>query len=721
MAECLAGGRQGKTGAVGTSFRGFLDRSRSRWSGWPRWARWPIIGALGLGVLGFLALVLLWFTVELPDDPPELESAVVLAADGQQLAVLSQNGQRFEVPLSEVAPVVVDALLAAEDRRFYDHDGIDPIGLGRALWQNVTTRGTQGGSTLTQQLVKNQYLSSERTLWRKAREAVLSVKLERTVDKDEILERYLNTVYFGRGSYGIEAAARNYFATSAAALNVQQAALLVGLLRAPETADPVEHMEEATARRASVLEAMVDAEALPASEAEAAAATPIEVTQITRAVTLTADLAPHYVEWVREQTIAAVGEDAVYGAGLRVFTTLDLRAQAAAEAAVRDTLTDPAGPQAAVVALDRDGAIRAHVGGRDFNALQVDLVRGADGGGSGRQPGSTFKPFVLQAALESGTTLSDEYPGPASIELDVGGTPFPVENYGGEGFGTLTVAQATASSVNTVYAQMLAEVGPAGVAQAAKRAGIDAELDEVPSIALGVEEVSPLDLASAYLTWADDGTKVEPYAIDRIEDADGNVLWSSDRPEPEAEAVDPQVARAISAALQGVVDGGTGQAADIGRPVAGKTGTTQNNVDAWFAGYVPGYAAVVWMGYPDASQPMDDVQGRSVTGGSFPAQIWARFMDVAMEGRDVEEFPEPDDELVRREAPLPPPTSSSSSTSSSSTSTTEPTDEETDEGTDDSTTTSSSTSSTVATTTTTSPQEEAPPAPDGGAGGAGSP
>ncbi|MGQ0432236.1 MAG: transglycosylase domain-containing protein [Microthrixaceae bacterium] len=623
-----------------------ISRARARFARLPRWARWPILAGTSVGLLGFLTLVLLWFTVNLPTDPPEIQSAVVVDAQGRELAVLSQDGQRFEIGLDEVAPVVVDALIAAEDRRFYEHDGLDPIGISRALWHNARAGGTQGGSTLTQQLVKNAYLTSERSLWRKAREAVLSVKLERSADKDEILERYLNTVYFGRGAYGIEAAARVYFNTSAGKLDLPQAALLVGLLRSPETADPAEDPEEATARRATVLQDLVQVGKLTKPEAAAAGAVPIVATPTTRAVTLTAGLAPHYVEWIREQTIEAVGADAVYGSGLRVVTTLDLDAQAAAERSVAEVLTEPGGVQAALVALDEDGAIRAYVGGRDFNTLQVDLVRGLDGGGSGRQPGSSFKPFVLEAALEKGITLGDRYAAPPSIELPIGGEIWKVGNYGLEGYGDLSVAEATKSSVNTVYAQLLEAVGPDAVAGAAKRMGIDAELDPVASIALGVEEVSPLDLASAYLTLADDGTRVEPYAIARIEDANGKVLWEPERAEPEAGAIKPELARAVTHALRGVIDGGTGKAAAIGRPAAGKTGTTQDNVDAWFAGYVPGYTAVVWMGYPEASLPMDDVQGRSVTGGSYPAQIWSKFMKAAMEGRKKADFPAPPAELL---------------------------------------------------------------------------
>ena len=387
---------------------------------------------------------------------------------------------------------------------------------------------------------------------------------------------------------------------------------------------------------------------LTQDEADAILATPIEASEQTAPTPPTAGVAPHFVEWVRQQVVAELGEDALYGRGLRVVTTLDLDAQRAAEAAVAEVMTDPAGPEAALVALDEDGAIRAHVGSRDYDTLKVDLARGADGGGSGRQPGSTFKPFVLQAALEGGATLADRFPGPPQIEVDVGGTPFPVENYGGSGFGELTLADATKQSVNTVYAQLVAQVGPSAVAESAHAAGIDAELDEVPSIALGVEEVSPQDLASAYLTYANDGSRVQPYAIVRIEDDDGNLLWEPDRPEPE-ESVDPDVARTVTSALRGVIESGTGTAADIGRPAAGKTGTTQDNVDAWFAGYVPGYAAVVWVGHPEPT-PMD-----GVTGGGLPAQIWQRYMSAAMEGRDVEDFPEPSDDSLRPdERPRPP-------------------------------------------------------------------
>jgi penicillin-binding protein 1A len=618
------------------------------------------VAVLAVLVAGF---TFLWFTVDLPADNPLPQAAMVVASGGEELAVVGPDGNRFEVRLDQVAPIAIQAVIAAEDRRFYSHGGIDPIGLTRAVWQNLRSDRTQGGSTITQQLVKLLYTDGERSFARKAQEAVLATKLERTADKDQILERYLNVVYFGRGAYGIEAAARAYFGVAAADLQTGQAALLAGLIRSPETAEPDEDPTEATRRRRTVLDGLVAIGAITGEEAAAADAAALGT--IPEAASATAArVAPHFVDYVRQQAIEAVGEEAVYGEGLRIVTTLDLRAQQGAEAAIAEILPDPADPQAALVALDTDGAVRAYVGGRDYTGLQLDLARGVAAGGTGRQAGSTFKPFVLSAALAAGTTLDDVFPAPASIDLDIGGVPWSVDNYGGRSFGEATVGQATAQSINTVYAQLLQGVGPHAVVDAARAAGITSELQPDPSIALGTAPVSPLELARGYLTFADDGQRVDPYVISRIERRDGSVLWEPDRSDPER-AIDEGVSRAVTRALRGVIDGGTGQAAAIDRPAAGKTGTTQDNADAWFAGYVPGYAAVVWMGYPEGSLPMDDVHGREVTGGSFPAQIWHRYMAVALDGREVADFPEPPDDLLRG-------TTTSSSSTSSTTTTTEP-------------------------------------------------
>ena len=608
-----------------------------------RWLRWLTGTSVALATLAFVAFNWLWFSVELPDEPPHPQAALILSADGQELAAVAPEGLRFEIELDEVAPIAVQAVLAAEDRRFYEHGGLDPIGVGRAIWKNLRG-GRQGGSTITQQLVKVDYLSRERSLWRKTREAILAVKLERSADKDEILERYLNTVYFGRNAYGIEAAARAYFGTTAAKLTLEQAALLAGLIRSPEGADPAENPDVAEQRRELVLTALVREGDIDEAEAEAASAAPIEAVPEERGE-IDASAAPHFVDFVRAQTLAAVGEDLAQSAGLRVFTTIDLAAQQAAEFAVAEVL-DGQTPQAALVALDLDGAIRAYVGGRDHDALKVDLVRGGAGGGGGRQPGSTFKPFVLAAALEKDMTLGQRFAGPPHLELVVEGEAWSVDNYGNEAFGSLDLIAATAHSVNTVFAQLVQRVGPQAVVDAAHAFGITADLAPNPSIGLGAAEVSPLQLARAYATLANDGNAVEPYAIDRIENSDGDVIWRPDLAKP-TRAVPEAIARAVTHALRQVIADGTATRADIGRPAAGKTGTTQDNVDAWFAGYVPGYTAVVWLGNPEGSIPITEASGRPITGGGLPAQIWQQFMTQALANREPADFPPPPPELLK--------------------------------------------------------------------------
>jgi penicillin-binding protein 1A len=608
-----------------------------------RWLRWLTGAADILVALAFVVFNWLWFTVRLPGEPPHPQAALILSSDGHELAAVAPNGLRFDVELDSVAPIAIQSVLAAEDRRFYEHGGLDPIGVTRAVWKDLRG-GRQGGSTITQQLVKVDYLTRERSLWRKVREGILAVKLERSANKQHILKRYLNTVYFGRNAYGIEAAARAYFNTTAAKLDLEQAAFIAGLIRAPEIADPAEHHKEALRRRQLVLNALVEVHAITRAHARAASVAPLNTIPEKRGE-IEATAAPHFVDLVREQTLAAVGEARAQSAGLRVFTTVDLAAQQAAEAAVKEVLAGQT-PQAALVALDTDGAIRAYVGGRDHDALKLDLVRGTAGGGSGRQPGSTFKPFVLTAALQKGITLGQRFSAPPHIELNVNGQPWSVDNYGGESFGTLDLVAATAHSVNTVYAQLVQRVGPKAVADAAHALGISSRLDPNPSIGLGAAEVSPLELARAYSTFANDGTRTEPYAIDRIEDSHGAVIWRPDRPKP-SRAIPEDIARGVTHALRQVIADGTGRRADIGRPAAGKTGTTQDSVDAWFAGYVPGYTAVVWLGNPAGSIPIKEASGRPITGGGLPAQIWQRFMRQAIAKRAVADFPNPPADLLK--------------------------------------------------------------------------
>jgi penicillin-binding protein 1A len=590
-----------------------------------------------IGLIGFLWL---WHSVNLPKDLPPLQSSVVVDAKGRQIATFEQNGLREPVTLDRVAPVVVDALLSAEDRHFFDHRGVDPGGIVRALWHDVSGGSLQGGSTITQQLVKNSYLNGDRSLTRKAKEAVLAIKLEQTHDKRDILERYLNVVYFGRGAYGIQAAAHVYFNTTADQLNANQAAFLVGLLRSPETADPSTKPDVARQRRDHVLDAMVDNHKIGEADAAAVKQQPIGALDRDQQTQSAAGVAPWFVDLVRQEAIEQFGESAVYGGGLRITTTLDLDDQQAAEAAVAQVLNQPDDPQAALVALDRSGAIRAYVGGRDYNALKVDLARGQQGGGSGRQAGSTFKPFVLAANAEQGKTVKQVFPAPAQVTLPTPSGPWTVSNFGNEAFGPTDLVDGTVHSINTVYAQLVLQVGPDKAAALAHAAGITSDLPVEPSITLGAGDVSPLELADAYLTFARDGERVEPFAIAKVQAPDGRTLF--DATPKTSQAMKPDTAHLVDYVLQQVIDRGTGTGAKLDRPVAGKTGTTENSGDAWFAGYAPDYAAVVWMGYPESNdRPMDNVHGITVTGGTLPAQIWQQFMAAALADVPPDKFPDP--------------------------------------------------------------------------------
>ena len=662
---------------------------RSRMPSWLRslWAsRWFRRSTLVVGILvalGVASIVFAYAAISLPETPEQAQTTVVLDADGNLLAELYDEENRVDVPLEDVAPVMVDAVLAAEDRHFYGHRGLNPFSLGRAFIANVRGKDLQGGSTITQQLVKNTYLTPERSLTRKAKEAILAIKIERQWSKDEILERYLNTVYFGRGAYGIEKAAELWFDTTAKELTVAQAAMLAGAIRAPETADPDVQPDEASRRRDIVLGAMVDTGAISRDEAEAAKAEPITTAERRDPDEQLTGSSAYFVAQVRTWLIDRYGERVAFGGGLRVHTTLRKPMQDAAERAVFDTLNVEGDPDAALVALDDRGAVVAMIGGRDFATSNVNLAMGGAGGGQGRQPGSTFKPFVLAAALESGIPVTQRFSAPSKITAEVDGVEYPVENYNGDAFGQMDLIEATAKSVNTAYVQLAAEVGIRPVAELANELGVTAELEPYPALALGSEEVSPLDMVRSYMTFANRGERITPFFVESVEDSSGASIYTAD---PERTAVYPrQYADLMNHVLRQTIERGTGRAADIGRPAAGKTGTTSDNTDAWFVGYTPRLGAAVWMGYKDGtSQRMERVHGRPVTGGGLPAQIWAAFMEEVTAGTDTGDFEPPPEELLRApqaerssDAPstsVPPEATSTSSTSSSTTtSTTEPT------------------------------------------------
>jgi penicillin-binding protein 1A len=640
----------------------------------------------------------LFASVPLPDDePPLLQTTFICAADvttgcdtDTSIAQLSGGVDRVRVDYDQLPPVLINAVVAAEDRDFFTHSGVDPMGIARAFWSNLRNDGdTQGGSTITQQYVKNVYLSQERTITRKLKEASLAVKVERELSKEEILLRYLNVIYFGRGAYGVEAAARTYFGVSVEELNLPQAAYLAGLIRAPELADanlpegdPQREAQQATAgvRRQTVLDAMLeegyispDEHALGSLSGFDDVLARAETTSFGRVAS--PELGTEYwIEYVRRWLVEEAGftDAEVYGGGLRVYTTLDMEMQAHAVEAVYETLDWPEDPSGALVAIDTAGRIRAMVGGQDFENERVNLALGADGGGSGRQPGSAFKPIVLAEALKQGTPLTAVYDAPSkkTFRGADGGDDWVVSNYADAGLGSLDLVDATANSSNTAYAQLQLDVGVDNTVALARRMGLTGELPEVPSLVLGTASVSVLDMASAYTTFMNEGEHVPPYPVTRVTDASGTVLYEA--PTERDRVLPVEIADRVNWTLNQVVESGTGTEAQYEQPAAGKTGTTENYRDAWFVGYTCRLTAAVWVGYPGTeTRYMERVHGLDgVTGGSIPAEIWRLFMEQATEGMDSCPFEQPD------EAPSAPSRSSDrdggSATTSAPTATTSP-------------------------------------------------
>lgn len=551
-----------------------------------------------------------------------------------------------EVLSSEEMPQVIrDAVVALEDERFYEHSGVDFLAILRALWANLTHGEiVQGGSTITQQLIKNAFLTPDQTVDRKLREAALAYQLEKQWSKQKILDEYLNIVYFGEGAYGIEAAARTYFAVGAAELSLDQAALLAGLPQAPSAYSPRRNPEAALARRDVCLNKMYQQEYITSEELQEALSAPLSLADAKADDEIEV---PYWVEMIREQLVSKYGSSRVLGGGLRVYTSIDLRLQKAAEESIAAILDQPGDPSAALVCVDvRTGRLVAMVGGSDFSELQFNLATQGR-----RQPGSAFKPFVLVTALTQGMSPDMTYDsGPASIDLPSG--PWEVNS---TDKGPLTLAEATAESSNGVFARLIMDLGPEKVAEMAYQMGIVTSLGEHPNpaIALGglQKGVSPLEMAMAYATLATGGERLAaqplfdpadvgyPVTIVRVTDAEGRVL--DEGAITTTRVLDEEVAAITTSCLERVIKSGTGTAADIGRPAAGKTGTTTNYCDAWFVGYTPELVTAVWVGYPAENKPMTDVHGIKVTGGSFPAQIWASFMKKALAGVPVSEFKQP--------------------------------------------------------------------------------
>ena len=590
-------------------------------------------------------------------DPPQQTSRVV-AADGSVLAQLHAEQDREVVPLRRIPEVLRQAVIAVEDQRFYDHGGVDGRAIARAMVQNARAqRVTQGGSTITQQLAKNAVVGNDPTLERKLEEAGVALQLERQFTKDEILEQYLNTVYFGNGAYGAQTAAQRYFGADVSDLQLGEAALLAALLKAPATYDPYRHPEAATRRRNLVLRLMaeqgyVSPREVAAVRAEDLVLKPIDDTDQWRA--------PYYVDRVltelqHDPAFAVLGDDpaaranVLFRGGVTVETSLDPLWQDAAEDAVDQTLTEGRDPHAAVVAIDPGtGGIRALVGGRDYNDDDNRFAKFNLATDGRRQAGSTFKELVLATAIAQGHPLDEVFE--AGPRITIGPRPgepqpYPVTNYDNRDYGRLTIRDATAYSVNVVYAQLMSAVGPEAVVATAKDFGIRSPLRPLRSLALGAQEVSPLEMASVQATLAAGGVYRRPSTVERIVAADGTELYRrQDKPK---RVVDKAVAFLTTDALRGVVQYGTGERADLQRPVAGKTGTTQRGADAWFVGYTPNFAAAVWIGFPQGAVPMEPPRTRiRVEGGNWPAEIFARLGLRALAEVPAQEFPRPGIDLA---------------------------------------------------------------------------
>jgi len=576
---------------------------------------WLAIGAAGVVAWTGAHLPAIQ-SLEIPKRPPSIQ---IVDINNRVLATRGDMAGDV-IPLKELPSYVPNAFIAIEDRRFYEHYGVDPFGIARAALSNVLHRGiSQGGSTITQQLAKNLFLTQERTIHRKLQEALLALWLERKFSKTQILELYLNRVYFGSGAYGIEQAAQRYFGKSAGRITLAEAALLAGLVRSPSRLAPTRNFNGAEKRALIVLKTMAELHMVSAANERIALAHP------PRIVAQAGSGSINYVaDWVMDalnDTLGHVDEDIV------VHTSIDGALQASAEQALADELAQRGGKagvsQGALVAMTPDGAVRALIGGRNYAESQFNRAVAAK-----RQPGSAFKAFVYLTALEHGLT-----PDTVREDKPIAIKGWRPENYKHEYYGPVTLTQALALSLNTVSVRLTMEVGPAEVIRTAHRLGIASPLEPNASIALGTSEVSVLELVGAYATFANGGYATAPHVIERITDAKGKLLYARDQ-RSLGRIVDAAYVAEMNAMMQQTLLIGTAKHASLpGWPAAGKTGTSQDFRDAWFIGYTAHLVTGVWLGNDD------NTPTKHTTGGSLPAEIWSRFMTSAHQGVPVAALP----------------------------------------------------------------------------------
>lgn len=571
-------------------------------------ALWGLVAVAG--IVGYFAMKLPPIDqLAVPKRPPNI---AIMASDGTLIANRGETGGSA-VPIGELPPYVGRAFVSIEDRRFYSHFGIDLFGLGRAILRNIARgRAEQGASTLTQQLAKNVFLTQERTLSRKVQEALLSLWLERNYSKDQILELYMNRVYFGSGAYGIEAASQKYFGKSARALALGEAAVLAGLVQSPSRLAPNRNPGGAAERATLVLAKMVEYGYVTPDMAKLAKTNTAEAKKRSRPG------AGNYVaDWIMDVLDDFVG---VIESDVVVKTTIDPKVQALAERAIANTF-EPKRlkqnvEQVALVAMSPDGAVRAMLGGRDYAESQFNRAVAAK-----RQPGSSFKPFVYLAALEKGLT-----PDTVREDAPINIRGWKPENYTHEYFGNVTLTQALSMSLNTIAVKLNVEVGPKTVARTAQRLGIHSPLKANESLALGTSEVSPMEMTTAYAAFANGGTGVIPHAILEVKGTDGKVIYRRQH-QNLGQVADPRVIGMLNKMMRETLVTGTAKRSDIpGYAAAGKTGTTQEHRDAWFVGYTADLVAAVWVGNDDGD-PM-----KKVTGSGLPAEVWAEFMRSAQKG-----------------------------------------------------------------------------------------
>lgn len=595
-----------------------------------------IAAILGIGCLGTLGVCFVWLQ-DLPDYTDAsaynvAEKTKVYASDGTTLLAELYLENRDPIELSEMGDYVTQGTVATEDERFYEHNGVDLWGILRAVWVNVTGTGHEGASTITQQFVRNTILSDEMqesTLKRKVREAYIAIQLEQMYSKEEILQMYLNTINYGQGAYGIQAAAELYFSKNAKDLTIAEAATLIGIPQAPTYNNPIDNPDNCLERRNLVLDRMLTNGVITQEEHDAAQAEPISLNVTMSDSNDGLYQYKYFTSYVRDTLLEDYSSDEVFKGGLTVITTLDVNTQNAAEQAADAKLSGLSDNlELAMVAVDPDtGFIKAMVGGRDYDTDEYNLATQAK-----RQPGSSFKTFTLLAALNDGVSPQTNLNCTSHVNID----GWEVENYGGSNYGTRSIASAFAVSSNTGFAELCTEIGPSKVVEMANTCGIEQELQAYPSITLGAQEVTVREMAQAYATIANGGTKREAVCIQSITDASGNTIYTADT--TGEKVLDTSLTQAATEVMEGVITNGTGRSAAIsnGQPAAGKTGTSENWRDKWFCGITPQMSVAIWIGGREEVQMPSYVACDDVFGD---------FMSTILEGQPIEQFPTSDEEL----------------------------------------------------------------------------